>query len=117
VKLLVDQNLSPSLGRLPEDLYPGSIHVRAVEMQRAADVEVWNFAAANGFTILTKDADFRQRSFTFGPPPKVIWLRVGNRSTREIETLLRTHAAAIATFLQDPEQAFLALSADRPENP
>lgn len=32
---------------------------------------------AGGFAIVPKDADFRQLSFLYGSPPKVVWLRVG----------------------------------------
>jgi predicted nuclease of predicted toxin-antitoxin system len=34
-------------------------------------------------------------------PPKVIWLRVGNRSTATISTLLRHHADLISAFEKD----------------
>jgi predicted nuclease of predicted toxin-antitoxin system len=62
------------------------------------------------FSIVTKDADLGQRSFLFGHPPKVIWLRVGNCSTKRIETLLRGRAAQVAEFLADGSRAFLASS-------
>jgi len=58
---------------------------------------------------VTKDADFDQRSFLFGHPPKVIWVRVGNASTAKIEVLLRRRAADVGTFCSDPESAFLIL--------
>jgi predicted nuclease of predicted toxin-antitoxin system len=63
----------------------------------------------HGFAIVTKDADFRQRSFLFGHPPKVIWVRLSNCSTAAIEALLRRRAVAIAEFLADEQKAFLAL--------
>jgi predicted nuclease of predicted toxin-antitoxin system len=36
-----------------------------------------------------EDKDFRQRAFLFGPPPKVIWLDVGNAGTNAREDILR----------------------------
>jgi predicted nuclease of predicted toxin-antitoxin system len=39
--------------------------------------------------LVTKDADFADRSLAEGPPPKVTWSRGGNCSTREVEDLLR----------------------------
>jgi len=62
-----------------------------------------------GFAIVTKDADFHQRSFLFGHPPKVIWVRVGNASTAKIEALLRRRAADADVFCSDLESAFLIL--------
>ena len=50
---------------------------------------VWTYAKDHEFTIVSKDSDFRQMSFTFGHPPKVIWIRRGNCSTSEIESILR----------------------------
>jgi predicted nuclease of predicted toxin-antitoxin system len=92
VKLLFDQNLSHQLlAALPHD-YAGSQHVRDVGLRDATDLAVWQFAAQHGFAIVTKDGDFHQRSFLFGHPPKVIWLRVGNCPTTAIEALLRRRA-------------------------
>jgi predicted nuclease of predicted toxin-antitoxin system len=59
--------------------------------------------------IVTKDADFRQRSYLFGHPPKIVWIRRGNCSTSDIEALLRKQAAGIAEFHADREVSFLAL--------
>jgi predicted nuclease of predicted toxin-antitoxin system len=70
---------------------------------------VWDYAAQTGYTIVTKDADFRQRSFLFGPPPKVIWIGLGNCSTKQIAELLRTQSQEIEAFGLAEEQAFLRL--------
>ena len=47
----------------------------------ATDDEIWNYSKVNDFTIISKDTDFRERSFVRGAPPKVIWLDVGNVGT------------------------------------
>ena len=89
MRLLLDQNLSPRLVSALADVFPGSIHVRDVGLSRATDDAVWNYAAQHGHVIVSKDAEFHQRSFLLGHPPKVVWIRRGNCSTRDIETLLR----------------------------
>lgn len=109
MKLLFDQNLSPRLADALADLYPGSTHVREVRLQAADDDTVWTYAARHGFAIVSKDADFHQRSFVLGHPPKVVWIRRGNCSTVEIEGILRAHQADLLTFETDAEGAFLAL--------
>ena len=109
MKLLLDQNLSSRLLQELSDLYTGSTHVRYVGLERADDESVWRYAAEHAFAIVTKDADFRQRSFLFGTPPKVIWIRHGNSSTDDILGLLRVHQPAILAFNEDHEAAFLAL--------
>ena len=110
MKLLFDQNLSHLLVPRLADLFPDSQHVRTVGLERADDQAVWNYAAAQGFSIVSKDSDFHQRSLLFGPPPKLIWVRVGNAPTSHIEQLLRSRHGEIRAFAEDPAAAFLVLS-------
>jgi predicted nuclease of predicted toxin-antitoxin system len=111
LKLLCDHNLAPRLVGLLGDVFPSSQHVRDVGLSDAADLRVWEHAKSGGFAIVSKDADFRQLSFLFGAPPKVVWLRVGNRSTTQIEAILRAHAAAIQVLEADPVAALLVVTA------
>ncbi|HEX4043816.1 MAG TPA: DUF5615 family PIN-like protein [Xanthobacteraceae bacterium] len=101
MKLLFDENLSFKLCERIGDLFPESIQTRLAGLSRADDRTVWNYAAANGFALVTLDADFAERAALIGGPPKVIWLRCGNQSTAAIERLLRDHAEAIAAFEQN----------------
>ncbi len=107
--LLFDQNLSPRLPRQLADVYPGSTHVRDHGLAAADDGQVWAFARNCGHLIVSKDDDFRQRSLLFGSPPKVVWLRLGNCPTRQVESLLRWNAAKVAEFEADPNKAILIL--------
>lgn len=109
MRFLLDQNLSPRLLTDLADLYPGSTHVRNIGLATADDNVVWGYAAEHGLTIVSKDADFHERSFMLGHPPKVIWIRRGNCSTDEIGAILRREHAAILAFQADIEGAFLAL--------
>lgn len=110
MKLLLDQNLSPWLAHTLAAVYPGTAHVRDVGLQAADDDTVWTYAAQHGFVIVSKDADFHQRSFVLGHPPKVVWIRRGNCSTVEMEAILRSHEADLLAFERDDREAFLALS-------
>ena len=97
MKLLLDQNLSHRLTSRLSDLYEAT-HVRDVGLREANDVSVWEYAKAEGYTIVSKDSDFQQRSLLYGAPPKFIWLRVGNCSVEETEELLRRYSALIYEF-------------------
>ena len=66
-----------------------------IGLEPAADDVIWAHAAVAKHTIVMKDADFAQRSFLYGPPPNVVWLRIGNASTGEVEALLRRRAVDI----------------------
>ena len=68
MRLLFDQNLSPRLDQSLRDLYPESLHVRSVGLESASDYVVWQYARDNRLTIVSKDSDFRQLSFTLGYP-------------------------------------------------
>jgi predicted nuclease of predicted toxin-antitoxin system len=85
VKLLFDQNLSPKLVERLADLYPDSNHVYQLGIDLAPDKEMRDYAAREGFVIVTKDSDFSDLCILLGFPPKVIWIRRGNCSSRDIE--------------------------------
>jgi len=90
MKLLFDQNVSPKLVGLLTDLYPASSHVQTERLDSAGDDDVWNFARDHDFTIVTKDADYNNMSIQHGWPPKVIWLLIGNCTTKQLEALFRS---------------------------
>ena len=112
MKLLFDANLSPSLVAHLHSRYPGSRHVRDVGLRAGSDVQIWEYAKAAGFVIVSKDTDFRERSFIEGFPPKVVWLNLGNAGTMEIANRLQLAQPAVATFLADLEESLLVISYD-----
>jgi len=109
VKLLFDENLSHHLVNVVASSFPGSSHVRLCGLKSAQDETVWAFAAAENFAIVSKDSEFHQRSFLFGFPPKIIWIRLGNCSTRQIAELLQTHEPRIRKFCEDKAHACLVI--------
>lgn len=109
MKLLFDQNLSPRLATELSDIYPDSTHVSDVGLRDADDLAIWQYAKIKGFAIVSKDSDFQQRSLLHGAPPKFIWLRTGNCTTKRIENLLRSYSAAIHTFDLDASKSHLML--------
>ena len=84
--------------------------MRTFDLGAADDSTIWAFAQQHGYTIVSKDDDFHQRSFVYGHPPKVVWLRVGNCSTQKIAETLRDHQRDLAAFEADSDAAFLVLS-------
>lgn len=110
VKLLFDENVSPKLVGLLEEEFTHSAHVYEVGLRGATDRRLWDFARDNGFTIVSKDDDFRQRSFVQGAPPKVVWLQVGNAGTVAIAELLRERAPRLYRFGEEEESALLIVA-------
>lgn len=109
MKLLFDENLSARLAALVEADYPGSTHVEQRLGRGRTDAEIWEYARSSGFTIASKDNDFRQRAFMLGPPPKVIWLSVGNAGTDAIAAILRARAPDLERFESNAEEALLVV--------
>lgn len=117
MKLLFDQNLSRSLVERLREVFPDSEHVAALGLDTATDREIWDYAREHGHVITSKDSDFRQLAFLYGPPPKVVWLRVGNASTAIILRLILDHAETIEAFAATEDEALLVVPdlSDRPE--
>lgn len=93
MKLLFDENLSPRLATLLGTEYPGSVHVHLVGLGVASDTDVWAYARAEGYVVVSKDADFFELSILHGAlricrkthegltkATAVVGLRVGARS-------------------------------------
>ena len=109
MKLLFDENLSSKLPRLCAALYPGSAHVRDCDLNGRPDEEVWQYAQANGFVIVSKDADFHERALLYGPPPKLVWLRIGNCTREDLVRLMTSHEQDIRAFEANPGESVLVL--------
>jgi predicted nuclease of predicted toxin-antitoxin system len=101
LKLLFDANLSPKLVDRLSELFPDSVHVFETGLARStSDENIWKFARANGFTIVTADSDFLDLAGSRGAPPKVVRLENCNYRTAQVEDLLRRHAIWIAELEQ-----------------
>ena len=70
---------------------------------------IWEYAKKQGYIIVSKDNDFRQRSFLFGSPPKVIWLSVGNGGTKIIKKVLLANVNKIRRFAVSDTEGLLIL--------
>jgi len=49
-------------------------------------------------------------SFLAGPPPKIVWARLGNCTTDDIVTVLQQRADDLRDFASAPEAAFLVVA-------
>lgn len=103
MKLLFDQNLSHRSAMILRAEFPDSDHVRNHGFAIGDDRVIWYFAAATGFTIVTKDRDFALLSAARGQPPKVVWIDIGNCPRQHIEDLLRARKSDIEQFGADAQ--------------
>lgn len=98
MKLLFDHNLSHKLVRRLADIFPDSTQTRLLNFSTADDPIIWQHAKDNGFVVVTLDKDFAALALQRGAPPKIIWLRCGNSTIKEVERLLRANFADIGHF-------------------
>ena len=108
MKLLFDQNISFRVIRKLGEHFSDSMHVSDCDLQNSDDIEIWEYAKSNSYTIVTFDADFYDISLINGHPPKIIWLRTGNLTTTEITELLFSKSSTIDRFLNDDDYSKLS---------
>lgn len=109
MKLLFDENLSPKLVSALADLFPGSAHVDRVGLGSAGDNDVWEYACQHGYVLVSKDSDFHEKSLLKGYPPKVVWIKRGNCSNKQIEIIFRNKTQQLTDFVNHAEATFLIL--------
>lgn len=101
--LLFDQNISHRLvSNLNSNLGKCS-QVRSLGLENATDMMIWEYAKKNNYTIVTFDTDFYDISTLKGHPPKIIWMRTGNTSTKNLESILLKHKAIIESFINSDD--------------
>lgn len=103
MKLLLDENLSYRMLAQLEAAFPGSDHVTRLGLQTVTDRALWDYAREHDFALVTQDSDFHELAALYGAPPKIIWLKCGNRSRRYVTNLLVEHREAILEFDADIE--------------
>ncbi len=109
MKLLLDQNLSFRLLEELKSIYPGSTQVKLQGLEQADDMTIWRFAKDHGYTIVTQDSDFHEMSLVHGDPPKVIWLKCGNKPRWYVLGLLTHNQDRIHNFYNDQESSCLEI--------
>jgi predicted nuclease of predicted toxin-antitoxin system len=109
MKLIFDQNLSPKLIQRLQDLFPGSTHASLCGLGTSMDLKVWKYAKANGFNIVSKDADYGEICMKLGYPPKIIWIQRSNCSTTQIEELIRRDIEYIRLLDSNPELSIVSI--------
>jgi predicted nuclease of predicted toxin-antitoxin system len=89
LKFLVDAQLPPSLARWISSRDHEATHVFDVSMHTAGDAAIWEYAAANGCVLLTKDEDFVDRWLLSAAPIALVWNPQGQLLERRADDVAR----------------------------
>ncbi|MEX2380462.1 MAG: DUF5615 family PIN-like protein [Vicingaceae bacterium] len=103
MRLLFDQNISFRVSKKLTDQFPACKHVSDCGLMDCSDSDIWEYAQKNNYSIITFDSDFYDISVINGHPPKIIWIRSGNLTTKEIVKLLIHNKNAIDKFINNKD--------------
>ncbi len=99
MKFLVDNQLPEALCRFLNALGHESDHVLDLHMDEATDLEIWNYAAAGNWIVVSKDEDFLHLANRQGDTGKLLWVRIGNcRKQTLLHAFERELPAVVRTF-------------------
>lgn len=101
MKVLIDQNISQRILPLLVHKFDTLNHIREIGLTNADDYEIFMFARANGYqAVITADEDFIKLINQFSQPPKIVWVRTGNCSTKVLSQLLTEKVQMIREFIE-----------------
>jgi predicted nuclease of predicted toxin-antitoxin system len=96
----VDENLPPQLAKaLAARGGIAAVHFRDLPLLEAADRDIFFRARTAGATIVTKDEDFPLLVGQLGTPPQIVWVRLGNSSTRLLLRAFDMHHDSLIELL------------------
>lgn len=108
--LWVDAQLSPHLAPwITEHCGVQAYSVRWLGYRDASDDAIYAAARDAGAVVLTKDRDFPDLLDRYGPPPRVIWVTMGNTTNARMREVLG-RLLPVALGLLEQGEALVELS-------
>lgn len=109
MKLLFDQNLSYRIVKSLRKLEIDCLHINETNLKNPKDIEIFNFARLENFTIVSYDSDFIDLVGFHGYPPKLIKFTNGNLRNEDVVTKILINIYNIETFLRDETLGILEI--------
>lgn len=103
MKFLIDEQLPPALARFLAAKGFESQHVRDAALERASDRQIWDYAAAGGWIVISKDVDFLAHAVR-SQAGGLLWVRLGNCRTRPLLEALEHEWKQIHERFQEGER-------------
>lgn len=107
LKFLVDVNLPKHFHYFNE---PHFVHIVDIN-PKMSDEEIWNYALENDFVIITKDTDFYTRFITSLKTPKLVYLKLGNQTLKEMHDFFKANWPNILSLLESSRFIIVTKSA------
>lgn len=98
--LWLDAQLPPTLaGWFTETFGIAAFSLKYLALDRSSDLEIFSKAKAEGVVLLSKDSDFLQLLDQWGPPPQVVFLRLGNSTNAFLRRYFTSKWSEVKAFL------------------
>lgn len=101
MKFLIDAQLPPALADWLTHRDHQADHVIALAGPGVTDAAIWDMARRDGSVIVTKDRDFAIWAAARRDGPQVVWIRLGNATSRNLLTWLEPFWPEIETRLNE----------------
>lgn len=101
MKFLVDAQLPPALATWIEKRHHQASHVFDIGGVDVSDGKIWEIARREASIIVTKDRDFAIWAAARRKGPQVVWIRLGNATSRNLLTWLEPRWPEIELRLRE----------------
>lgn len=100
----IDAQVSPYLAQwLASEFDVEARPVRSLGLRDAKDRDIFLAAREADAVVLTKDRDFVILLEQLGPPPRILWLTLGNTSNAHLKEVLTQHRPSALELLRRGE--------------
>jgi predicted nuclease of predicted toxin-antitoxin system len=102
-RFLIDEQLPPALAARLAELGHDAEHVLSIGLGGAKDGEIWAACTRKNAVLITKDEDFAALARQPGAACAVIWLRLGNTTSRALWSAVEPILADVLDALEAGE--------------
>ena len=75
------------------------VHLFDLDMNAAADPDIWKYAGENGYAVISKDEDFIRWQRDVRNSPRFVWVRTGNCKNKELIDAILGNLPAVIELL------------------
>jgi predicted nuclease of predicted toxin-antitoxin system len=113
MKFLCDVHISFKLAKAIRDLGHDCIHVNSIlDKWYTKDEAIAKYSDENNYTLITKDADFRDSFFVKKTPKKLIKINLGNVSNEALIMIFEKNILKIEKIINDNKNIIIEIDSD-----
>lgn len=107
-KVLCDVHIAIKVAKFFAEKGYEAVHVNNIlDSYHTKDSVISDYANTHGFTVITKDIDFKDSHFLQGKPQKLLYITLGNIPTISLLTMLEKNLVEIINHFENSNTCFL----------